>query len=113
MIKKPKFLLFAISLFTVFTSPAWADDAQMKETLVRIINQLQSIKPFIAKAKREEPINPRIKMHFERFIGADGKAHNGLREDVDAIQDALIAIVNKESIEPRSFTPINDDFIGQ
>lgn len=108
-----KKIIFTITLCSIFTLPAKADEAQMKETLVRIINQLESIKPLISRAKNEQPVNPRIKIHFERFIGADGKIHNGLREDIDAIQKALIQVVNQESIEPRNFAPISDDYIGQ
>jgi len=117
--RKPLVFLFIVglsvlsALFIFIISPAQACDAQMKETLVRIINQLQNIKPLISKAQREQSENPRIKVHFDRFKGVDGKWHNGLRQDIDSIQQALIRIVNQESVEPRNFNPINDDFIDQ
>lgn len=110
--------VFSLMIFlSVFSSmPAQAEeasDAQMKETLVRIINQLQSIKPLISQAKREQSANPRIKVHFDRFKGADGKYHNGLWQDVDEMQQALILIVNQESIEPKTFQAMSDDYVGQ
>ena len=105
--------IVVISSSILFITIAQANDAQMKETLIRIINQLQSIKPLITQAKQQQPDNPRIKVHFDRFIGADGKWQNGLRQDIDVIQQALINIVNQESIEPRSYQPINNDFIEQ
>ena len=115
-IKKLRILLnvsLIVLISTVFVvQQAQANDAQMKETLVRIINQLQNIKPLISKAQREQSSNPRIKVHFDRFKGADGKWHNGLRQDIDSIQQALIRIVNQESVEPRNFKPIGDDFVG-
>lgn len=103
------FLLF-ISAF--YFDSALANEEQMKETLVRIIDQLESLKPLIAEAAREQPSNPRVKVNFDRFKGADGKWHNGLRQDINNIQNALIQVVNKEGVEPRNVSPINDDFIS-
>ena len=108
-------LFYSLFLFIslIFITPqVQASDEQAKETLVRIIQQLHNIKPLISKAQREQSPNLRIKVHFDRFKGADGRWHNGLRQDVDSIQQALVRIVNQESIEPRNFEPIGDDFIG-
>ena len=101
----------AILLFSVNVS-CFATEAQMKSTLVQIINQLQALKPLINQAQAEQPKNPRIKIHFDSWRDAQGKKHNGLRQDIEQIQQALITTINKQSIEPRSYTPIANDFTG-
>lgn len=92
---------------------AFATDAQMKETLVRIIEQLETIKPLITRAEKEQPHHPRIKVNFDRFKGEDGKYHNGVRQDIEIIQRSLVRIVNQETVEPRVEEPVADDFIDE
>lgn len=104
-------LIFTASIFCA--SPLYANDAQMRQTLVLMIQQLEGMKPLISQAAREQSRNPRVKVHFDRFKGADGKWRDGLRQDVEFIQTALIGIVNQEGIEPRTAHPIRNDFIGQ
>ncbi len=96
----------------IFMAPAYSNDAQMKNTLVKIVNQLEAIKPLINQAQEQQSENPRVKVHFDSWIGPDGTHHNGLRQDINAIQAALINAINKQSIEPRIYKPIKDDFIG-
>jgi len=109
------FLLQTILIVLITLTPftiTFATEAEMHATLVRIVQQLQSIKPLISLAESQQPANPRTKVHFNRFKDSNGHWHNGLRQDIDAIQKALEEIVNKESIEPRVYQPINDDFIN-
>lgn len=111
--KKLKKFVLGVLLFALLVQPmAFADKSQMDENLVQIINQLQAIKPLINQAQRSQPLNPRIKIHFDSWKDAKGKTHNGLRQDIEAIQLALIKAVNRERIEPRSFAPLNNDFVG-
>lgn len=112
--KKPAiYMLLTFSFFAsfVFGIPAFADEAQMKETLIKIINQLQAIKPLINEAENEQPKNSIIQIHFEKFEGEDGKIHNGLRQDIEGIQKALILATKRQKIEPRKYKPIKHDFI--
>jgi RAQPRD family integrative conjugative element protein len=90
----------------------FADDAQMKESLVKIIHQLEAIKPLLNEAERAQPFNTRIKIHFGSWIDANGTRHLGLRQDILTIQKALLHAVNQESIEPRVYQSIKNDFIG-
>lgn len=108
-----KYFLTTISILLLcIGTVAFATDAQMKDTLVKIVNQLQAIKPLINQAQQEQSQNPRIKIHFDTWKDAKGKKHNGLRQDIEQIQQALITAVNGESVEPRSFAPIGNDFTG-
>lgn len=104
--------LFSGVILLTFFSCAFADDAQMKESLTHIILQLQALKPLISEAQKAQPQNPRITLHFDSWVDAKGIHHNGLRQDIDLIQKGLIDAVNRQDIEPRHYDPINNDFVG-
>lgn len=91
---------------------ALADDAQMRITLVKMVNQLEAIKPLITQAAREQDANARVKIHFDSWTDANGVKHNGLRQDINAIQQALIHSINRQAVSPRVFTPIQHDFVA-
>lgn len=107
---------WAIGIFIVssilFMTPAEADDAQMKVTLAKIVENLQAIQPLITRAERQQSANPRYQVHFENWQSGDGVHHHGLRTDVTAIQTALEKIIQTPGNEPRVVTPIQTDFIG-
>jgi len=79
---------------------------------VEIINQLQAAKLLINQAQNEQPANPRVKIHFDEWVDANEQKHQGLRQDIEANQQALMQAVNQQTIEPRSYAPVTDDFIG-
>ena len=91
---------------------AHADQAQLNTTLVQLIQQLETLKPLITQAEREQPANPRWRIHFRAWRDATGKTHAGLRDDVNTIQHALIETVNHQAREPRVVAPITGDFVG-
>ena len=95
-----------------FSSPIFADQAQMNETLVRLVNQLDALLPLVDEAEREQPQNERFTFHFSSFEGSDGKTHNGLREDIMSMKEALIVQINQPTIDPETVAPLNNDFIG-
>ena len=103
--------ILGMGLLTV--TPLMADQAQMKATLVKIVNQLEAIKPLISQAKAEQSANPRIKIHFDRWVDANGITHPGLRQDIEGIQAALIQAINARNNGPRIYKPITGDFTGQ
>lgn len=90
----------------------YATESEMKETLVQIIEQLESIKPLINKAEKEQPKDARIKVQFSQYKDSEGRVHSGLKEDVDTIQKSLEAIVNQQGLEDRHIDAIKSDFIG-
>jgi RAQPRD family integrative conjugative element protein len=89
-----------------------ADDAQMNETLVKMVNQLEAMKPLITQAAQQQTDNPRYKIHFDSWVDAHGILHQGLRDDIEAIQSALIQAINREHQDPRAYQPISGDFVG-
>lgn len=88
----------------------YANTDQMKITLVKIINQLQAIKPLINQAKTQQDVHPREKINFDVWQDNAGKTHNGLRQDIEAIQHSLIMSINQKNTEPRIYKPIKGDF---
>lgn len=78
-----------------------------------MVNQLEAVKPLINQAKSEQSANPRVKIHFDAWVGPDGKKHNGLRQDIEGIQAALINAINAQNVGPREYQPIKGDFVGQ
>lgn len=102
--------IMCCGLFT--SSLALADDAQMRITLVKMVNQLEAMKPLITQAAREQDANARVRIHFDSWTDANGVKHNGLRQDIDAIQQALIHSINRQAVSPRVFTPIKNDFVA-
>ena len=111
--KKAKNILPAIALVLLLSiNLCYASESQMKDTLVEIINQLQAAKLLINQAQNEQPANPRVKIHFDAWVDANKQKHQGLRQDIEAIQQALMQAVNQQTIEPRSYAPVTDDFIG-
>ena len=109
---KKLLLLIMLTASLGITSCAWATDDQMKETLVKIIEELQAIQPLIDQAAAEQPTNPRVMMHFDNWVDSSGVQHLGLKADLAAIQQALVTAVNRETIEPRVFAPLSHDFVG-
>lgn len=100
-----------MGLFCVF-SIVHADTEQMNETLLRIVNQLDAILPLIDEAERQQSQNERFMFHFSQYEGSDGKIHEGLREDVMSMKEALIQQMNAPAVDPDTVSPINNDFIG-
>ena len=105
---KRSLLIWLIACCPVFT---WATEQQMKETLVQIIEQIESIKPLINQADLEQDKGSRIQVHFDDFKDSEGNRHQGLKSDINAIQHALIDIVNQQGLEERKVGPIQGDFI--
>ena len=95
-----------------FGSPLLAESSQMNETLVRLVNQLDALLPLVDEAEREQPQNERFTFHFSSFESSDGKTHNGIREDILSMKEALIVQINQPAIDPETVAPLNNDFIG-
>tara|TARA_R110002167_G_scaffold93474_7_gene250490 strand:- start:3685 stop:4029 length:345 start_codon:yes stop_codon:yes gene_type:complete len=90
-----------------------ADNAQMKQTMTKIVNQLEMIKPLIDQAQDEQDPHQRVMFHFDSWTDANGKRHNGLRQDINQIESGVVTGINRASVEPRRFRPINGDYIGR
>lgn len=106
-----RFFLLLIITFTSFN--IHASEEALNQTLVRVINQLNAIMPLLDEAKTELEPNARITVHIDSFEGADGIIHEGLRDDLLSIRNALIDYINKPVIAPKTIKPLALDFIGK
>jgi RAQPRD family integrative conjugative element protein len=102
-----------ICLSGLFSTQVQADDAQMKDTMVKIINQLEMIKPLIDLAAQQQNQDKRVTFHFEDWVDVNGVKHNGLRGDIELIETGVVTGVNRQAIEPRQYAPINGDYLSQ
>lgn len=104
---------FLLLMITLTSITAHATDEALNQTLVRVINQINAVMPLLDEAKSEVEPNARITLHIDTFEGADGKPHEGLRDDLLSIRNALIDYINKPVIAPKTIQPLALDFIGK
>jgi len=107
-----KKLMFAC-VFTLITNPVFADHAELNNTLVRVIQQMNAIFPLLDEAVSEMEPGARIQLHIDAFEGPDGENHPGVRTDLQDIRNALIDYINQPAIEPKKVKPLTFDFVGQ
>ncbi|HAT7747564.1 TPA: hypothetical protein KKX05_002731 [Legionella pneumophila] len=93
------------------SQPVSASQELLNEQLVRMINQLNAMKPIIKEAERYQPEGAPVKLHLKAFKGADNKMHNGVLEDVELIKQGLIAYLNRPAVAPKKVSPIEGDFV--
>lgn len=94
-----------------FIANAHATEDQEKVYLLQLINQLDEMQPIILAAQQAQPVNQRVEFHYTAYVDAKGKKRNGLLEDVNAIKAGIEEHLNATSIEPRTFSPIQGDYI--
>lgn len=103
---------YCIHLLLLLTSlHSWANNPDLNETLVRIINQINAIMPLLDEAQQQINPNARIQLHIEDFDDMQQKHHNGLRHDLLQIRNGLIDYINEPVIAPRLIKPLATDFV--
>ena len=108
-----KKILALVSIGLLCISPlCLATEEEMKNTLVQIIQQLEAIKPLINQAEKEQPSDTRVKVQFNAYTDSEGRQHPGLNQDIDSMQQSLIAIVNQQGLDELSIESLNNDFTG-
>ncbi|CDZ76690.1 hypothetical protein BN59_00964 [Legionella massiliensis] len=90
---------------------SWANNPDLNETLVRIINQINAIMPLLDEAQTQLTPNTRIQLQIEGFEDAQGQHHAGVREDLLNIRNELIDYINQPIIAPRKIKPLEMDFV--
>ncbi|HAU0843143.1 TPA: hypothetical protein RJX18_000204 [Legionella pneumophila] len=104
-----KRLLYLALMITSLNS--WANNPDLNETLVRVINQINAIMPLLDEAQTQLTPNPRIQLQIEGFEDAQGQHHAGVREDLLNIRNGLIDYINQPIIAPRKIKPLEMDFV--
>jgi RAQPRD family integrative conjugative element protein len=98
-------------LVSIFSVNAMASDSNERAYLIQMINQLNSLKPLIISANKEQPPNLRVKFHYLSYQDANGKPHNGLLEDINEIEKGIRENLNQASSQPRHFQAIRGDYL--
>lgn len=104
-----KRLICLVLLIISFTTNA--SDSNLNETLVRIINQINAIKPLLDEAQAEISPNARVQLHIDGFKDREGNYHPGLRDDLLSIRNGLIDYINQPVIAPRKVKPLAGYFV--
>ncbi len=104
-------ILIATLCISLFSIEALASEAQEKIYLVQIINQLDAIKPLIIAASKAQEKGMRITFRYTAYRDARGVLHNGLLEDINAMQKGIEAKLNHTAQEPRHFEAIRGDYL--
>jgi len=105
-------LLFIFSIaICIISSSALASDQKEKIYLTQMINQLDSLKPLIVAASKEQSSQARIRFHYTSYNDIDGKPHNGLLDDINEIEKGIQEKLNDNLNEPHSFQAIKGDYL--
>ncbi|AMQ28925.1 TPA: RAQPRD family integrative conjugative element protein [Legionella pneumophila] len=97
--------------FMMISLHSWANNPDLNETLVRIINQINAIMPLLDEAQTQITPNTRIQLQIEGFEDVQGQYHAGLREDLLNIRNGLIDYINQPIIAPRKIKALEMDFV--
>lgn len=102
---------FVCLLLMMVSLEGFANNPDLNETLVRIINQINATLPLLDEAKTQIRPNARIQLQIEAFEDAQGRRHAGLRDDLLALRNGLIDYINQPLIAPRNIKPLDTDFV--
>jgi RAQPRD family integrative conjugative element protein len=91
---------------------AMANDTRERMYLIQMKNQLDALKPLIISASHEQDTNLREKFHYTSYTDSTGIFHNGLLEDINAIQKGIQGKLNKNVNEPHHFQSIKGDYFN-
>ncbi|CZG37761.1 Uncharacterised protein [Legionella pneumophila] len=100
-----------LSVLFFISATGHANNTNLNETLIRIINQINAIMPLLDEAQTEFNPNARIQLHLKSFTDNEGQQHAGVREDLLMIRNGLIDFINQPVIAPRKIKPLNNDFV--
>lgn len=120
-------VLFGLSLWLLLIGiPSQAmpeTSLNQREILVKVADQLNALLPVLDEAEKQQQ-NTRIQFHISRFQGHDGRYHNGLRDDMVSMRNAIVDFINQTGqadideaegvhsfIEPQPILPLEFDFV--
>ena len=102
----------SIIFLLVFSFTAQAQNVELNETLVRIINQLNVITPLLDEAKSQTKSHVKVQIHIDDFKDNLGRNHLGLKSELQAIRAQLIAFINDPNQSPNTVKPLKHDFVS-
>jgi RAQPRD family integrative conjugative element protein len=109
---KIKIMLVISIIITLFSTQVLANDTRERIYLVQMMNQLDSMKPLLIAASKEQAKNSRVQFHYIAYRDSNGNLHNGLLEDINEIKNGIQDKLNKTEAEPRTFQAIKGDYLN-
>lgn len=103
--------IFIATIISIFAPNLWASSQIESEYLIQVLNQLESLKPLIVAAAKEQPKNNRFHFHYFSYQDSLGTKHNGLLEDINEIEQGIKERLNTIPSEPHIFKQISGDYI--
>jgi RAQPRD family integrative conjugative element protein len=76
------------------------------------MNQLDSMKPLLIAAAKEQEKNSRLQFHYIAYRDYNGNLHNGLLEDINEIKKGIQDKLKETASEPRIFQAIKGDYLN-
>jgi RAQPRD family integrative conjugative element protein len=109
---KIRFCLITVLLIGLFQS-AIASPEQERVYLLQLIHQIDAMKPNLLAAQQEQSKTARVQFHYTLFQDAQGKKHNGIWEDLQAIRAGIKEKIKNKTNEPRTPEGINGDYMDK
>lgn len=109
---KIKIVLIITIILSLVTTLATANNTKERMYLTQMINQLDSLKPLIVAASKEQDLTARTQFHYYGYRDSNGILHNGLFEDINEIKKGIQEKLSQNSIEPRNFQKIKGDYLN-
>jgi len=94
-----QFLIAGTIAATFAASPVLADVDAERETLARLIHELQALEPLISSA--ESQANPDARIRFR---------YDWLRQDLARVRAGVQEHIDAPRAEPRTFPPLRGDY---
>lgn len=99
-------------VWLVAFNTTYADTEQENMYLTQILNALNAVQPLVLAAEKQQPLNTRVSFHYTKYQDSQGHWHNGLLEDIQTIRRGIQEQLSSVSVEPRSITPLNGDYLN-
>ena len=81
------------------TGPALADNDGEKASLVRLIHELEALRPLVKEAQDQALVESRIRLNY-----------TWLRRDLERVKSGIQDYIETPSTEPRTFEPLQGDY---
>ena len=94
-----QFLVAGTIVTTFAAAPALADSDAERETLARLIHELQALEPLIRSA--ESQVNPDTRVRFR---------YDWLRQDLARVRLGIQEHIDVPRAGPRTFPPLRGDY---
>ena len=94
-----QFLVAGTIVVTFAATPALADSDAERETLARLIHELQALELLIRSAESQANPDARIRFRYDWLRQDLARMRTGVQEHIDAPR-----------VEPRTFPPLSGDY---